>query len=240
MSGRSRNALRPLAPIRPHHQSCRMDGVAGQWERHAQQRPVDHHGAAGHLVHAEQGQRGTLGRIHPLVAQEGGCEHLELLVHHHEVGVHQTGHAGAPGPRFDPGHLLQRGCQLLRQPDVVLVGERRPARHPVPQAGRHQVFEVAHKATSGSGVRHQHQPPAQPATVLLQHRQRSVRRAVVAHQQPEVLVRLGEERFELRAEVLRPVVRRQQHIHRAGRHGRASAPWPGATSGRHWECISAS
>ena len=147
-----------------------------------------------------------------MVCGEGLRNHAQVLIHHRQVGVHQTRQFRTT-LLLHSHHFLETQLDFRREPDIVLVRESNPSRHTIMQAGHHEILKVSDQPFPMVGIGYKYQTLSKAHPVALQDCKRVIRRPVIADEEAEILVGLGQQRIELGTEILRPVVRSQQHIH---------------------------
>src|SRR5687768_15768894 len=128
--------------------------------------------------------------------------------------------------RAQHGH---RTLDLVRVPDVVVIGERGELRVASRLAQQGEV--AAHHADVGGRI--DPDPTREPARVLREDGRRLVARSVVADPHLQRGVRLREHAVEQRPDEARTVVRREQHAHETGPHAATTSAADSARRARH-------
>ncbi len=146
-------------------------------------------------------------RPEKLELPEGVVNHVQVAIRHLEVGMDQNGH-GAGMDRLGGTRALERQLDLVRQPEVVAVAEHRVRR--LRRFGKAR--EVPHRRARPLRQRQKFEAAAEALAIAAQDIDGAVGRPVVADEQPEILLRLRQQRIEKRRQECLAVIDGKQDI----------------------------
>ena len=171
--------------------------------------PIQHAGAAGHIILDQQTWQGNI-KFCDLQLALPDVHGLQLCIGNDIFREYQNRLLRAGSFLLVP-HDLQRPAHFLREPDVVLIAEHDIICGSMAQKSK----KIGGRAASGKGIPDYRDPPRICLLIFLQNLRRAVCRSVVPDQDPDVRIILAKQGIQLFPDIFFSVKRSKKDLDHA-------------------------